>query len=264
MNDIFDFGRFGKLFVYECRNYLPRYMKGLIVFSSVLFAAWMLTIALDFPLRDRTDIISVLYSLAIFLSPYFIYKDMNNRKKGYSYAMIPASTLEKLLSMTLVSIFVVPVAVYVSLTLADAVLYAFSYIGIGEFLQFYFYNPFESSFGFVFHVYDAPVGSIAMASVSSITVAMMFNSIFRKNKIIKTVLFNMALGFLSTFVMIIFVLGIDQEFWMELAHSFERFFNAHTPDEIMALYNCLTTLYYMAIIAVTLVITYFRIKKVNY
>ena len=72
MNDIFDFGRFGKLFVYECRNYLPRYMKGLIVFSSVLFAAWMLTIALDFPLRDRTDIISVLYTLAIFLSPYFI------------------------------------------------------------------------------------------------------------------------------------------------------------------------------------------------
>ena len=264
MNDIFDFGRFGKLFVYECRNYLPRYMKGLIVFSSVLFAAWMLTIAMDFPLRDRTNVISVLYTLAIFLSPYFIYKDMNNRKRGYSYAMIPASTLEKLLSMSLVSIFVVPVAVYVSLTLTDAVLYALSSMGIGEFLQFYFYNPFESSFGFVFDEYDTPVGSIAMASVSSITVAMMFNSIFRKNKIIKTVLFNMALGFLSTFVMIIFVQCTDQEFWMELARSFERFFNAHTPDEIMALYNCLTTLYYMAIIAVTLVITYFRIKKVNY
>ena len=264
MNDIFDFGRFGKLFVYECRNYLPRYMKGLVVFSSVLFAAWMLTIAMDFPLRDRRDIISVLYTLAIFLSPYFIYKDMNNRKRGYSYAMIPASTLEKLLSMTLVSIFVVPVAVYVSLTLTDAVLYALSSMGIGEFLQFYFYNPFESSFGFVFDEYDAPVGSIAMASVSSITVAMMFNSIFRKNKIIKTVLFNMALGFLSTFVMIIFVQCTDSEFWMELARSFERFFNAHTPDEVMALYNCLITLYYMAIIAVTLVITYFRIKKVNY
>lgn len=95
MNDIFDFGRFGKLFVYECRNYLPRYMKGLVVFSSVLFAAWMLTIAMDFPLRDGTNVISVLYTLAIFLSPYFIYKDMNNRKRGYSYAMIPASTLEK-------------------------------------------------------------------------------------------------------------------------------------------------------------------------
>ena len=178
--------------------------------------------------------------------------------------MIPASTLEKLLSMTLVSIFVVPVAVYVSLTLTDAVLYALSSMGIGEFLQFYFYNPFESSFGFVFDEYDAPVGSIAMASVSSITVAMMFNSIFRKNKIIKTVLFNMALGFLSTFVMIFFVQCTDQEFWMDLARSIERFFNAHTPDEVMALYNCLTTLYYMAIIALTLVITYFRIKKVNY
>ena len=264
MNDIFDFGRFGKLFVYECRNYLPRYMKGLIVFSSVLFAAWMLTIAMDFPLRNRRNIISVLYTLAIFLSPYFIYKDMNNRKRGYSYAMIPASTLEKLLSMSLVSIFVVPVAVYVSLTLTDTVLYALSSMGIGEFLQLYFYNPFESSFGFVFDEYDTPVGSIAMASVSSITVAMMFNSIFRKNKIIKTVLFNMALGFLSTFVMIIFVQCTASEFWMEIGNSIERFFNAHTPDEVMALYNCLTTLYYMAVIAVTLVITYFRIKKVNY
>ena len=264
MNDIFDFGRFGKLFVYECRNYLPRYIKGLVVFAGFLVAAWMLSMSIGGVMSDRSGYIGVLYNFAIFLSPYFIYKDMNNRKKGYSYAMIPASTLEKLLSMTLVSIVVVPVAVYVSLTLADAVLYALSSIGIGEFLQFYFYNPFESSFEFVFDEYDAPVGSIAMASVSSITVAMMFNSIFRKNKIIKTVLFNMALGFLSTFVMIIFVQCTDQEFWMELARSFERFFNAHTPDEIMALYNCLTTLYYMAIIAVTLVITYFRIKKVNY
>ena len=38
MNDTFDFGRFGKLFFYECKNYLPLYIKGLIVFSAFIAA----------------------------------------------------------------------------------------------------------------------------------------------------------------------------------------------------------------------------------
>ena len=116
MNDIFDFGRFGKLFVYECRNYLPRYIKGMVVFASFLVAAWLFTIASEYPLDSRTYFISALFFFAIFLSPYFVYKEMNNRKKGYFYAMLPASTFEKLLSMTLVSVVVVPAVVYLSLS----------------------------------------------------------------------------------------------------------------------------------------------------
>lgn len=260
MNDIFDFNRFGKLFVYECTNYLPRYMRGLIVFSSVIFAAWMLTISISAPMRDRTELISVLFTFALFLSPYFIYKDMNNRKKGYSYAMIPASTLEKLLSMCLVSMLVVPVMVYASLTLTDAVLYGLSSLGIGRFTGFTLYNPFEIAF----EEFGAPVGSIIIALLSSISAAMMFNSIFRKNKIIKSVLFNMAVGFLFVMTMITIVHSTNYEFWVDLARSVERFFEAYSYEEVLALYNNLATLFHIVLTAVALSITYFRIKRVNY
>ena len=99
--------------------------------------------------------------------------------------MIPASMLEKLLSMVIVSVFVVPVAVYVSLTLTDAALYGLSCMGIGQFTGLVLYNPFESPFSL--DILTVPVRNVILATAVSISSAIMFNAIFRKNKIIKTV-----------------------------------------------------------------------------
>ena len=260
MNDIFDFGRFGKLFVYECRNYLPRYIKGLVVFAGFLVAAWMLSMSIGGVMPDRSGYIGVLYNFAIILSPYFIYKHINDRKRGYSYAMIPASTLEKLLSMTIVSFIVVPVTVYAALTLTDVVLYALSSIGLGRFTGIILYNPFE-----VFiEDFGAPVGNVLLATFATISTAVMFNSIFRKSKIIKTVLFNMTAGFLLSLLAITLVQLTSQEFWENMADRIGQFFRAYTYEEVIALYNTLATLGHLLVICVTLAITYFRIKKVNY
>lgn len=262
MNEIFDFGRFCKLFAYECRNYLPRYMKGLIVFSAFIVAAWMLTLTTEETMSDRSEYICVLYSFAVFLSPFFVYKHINDRKRGYSYAMIPASMLEKLLSMVIVSVFVVPVAVYVSLTLTDAALYGLSCMGIGQFTGLVLYNPFESPFSL--DILTVPVRNVILATAVSISSAIMFNAIFRKNKIIKTVLFNMAVLFLFLILVTSVVSFVSPGFWYDLSLDIESFFSAYTEEEVIALYNNLTTLWYILVIGVFLTITYFRIKRVNY
>ena len=100
MNETFDIQRLGKLFVYEVTNYLPRFFKSLMIASGVLVAVWLLSLVATVDIMDngREELINSLYFFMLLLSPYIIYKDMNNRKKGYMYAMIPASTLEKLIS----------------------------------------------------------------------------------------------------------------------------------------------------------------------
>ena len=92
----------------------------------------------------------------------------------------------------------------------------------------------------------------------------MFNAIFRKNKIIKTVLFNMAVLFLFLILVTSVVSFVSPGFWYDLSLDIESFFSAYTEEEVIALYNNLTTLWYIVVIGVFLSITYFRIKRVNY
>ena len=101
MNEIFDIKRLWKLLQYEVVNYIPNFFKSLLIFASVIAAVWIFSLTVDFDILpySRVALVTVLFTLAIILSPFIVYKDINNRKKGYIYAMIPASTLEKLLSI---------------------------------------------------------------------------------------------------------------------------------------------------------------------
>ncbi|MBR3616638.1 MAG: hypothetical protein IKL56_08485 [Bacteroidaceae bacterium] len=273
MNDIFDFGRFGKLFVYECRNYLPRYIKGMVVFASFLVAAWLFTIASEYPFDSRTNFITVLFFFAIFLSPYFVYKEMNNRKKGYFYAMLPASTFEKLLSMTLVSVVVVPAVVYLSLSVTDVLLYALSCAGAGYFTGLEFCNPFNLltdvdivnlKWNFGDELAALFSGKhIVLWCVMNISVVMMFNSIFRKHKIIKTLLFNMAVQFLFQIAVIFFAVWFP-EATERFADWVEHFLTDYTPGELLTMIDNTVLLVNTLVTVVALTITYFRIKRVNY
>ena len=136
MNETFDIRRLGTLLRYEIVNYIPHFFKSLLIFASVIAAVWIFSLTIDAPIMQfgRAELVRALFILAIILSPFIIYKDMNNRKKGYIYAMIPASTLEKLLSMTVLCVAIVPLLTYAVLTGTDLLLWLLSKVGIGSFL----------------------------------------------------------------------------------------------------------------------------------
>ena len=260
MNETFDIQRLGKLFVYEVTNYLPRFFKSLMIASGVLVAVWLLSLVATVDIMDngREELINSLYFLMLLLSPYIIYKDMNNRKKGYMYAMIPASTLEKLISMFLVCCTVVPAVVYLSLTLTDVVLYVFSQLGVGTFEKLVFFHPFSTMFEMM------PWFDNLISVISSVTTAMMFNSIFRKNKIFKTVLFNIIVVFSLTIIVLLINNIISPEFVERVSNWFGDFFYSFPEERLESLAMWTLRLFYIAWIATTLGITYYRIKKVNY
>lgn len=247
MKDIFDFNRFGKLFVYECVNYLPRYIKGIVVAASVLVALWLLSLDGESFLDDgRGGMVCMLFLFAISFSPFFVYKDINDRKKGVLYAMIPASTLEKLLSMIIITLLVVPVIVYVALTATDFVLFALSSMGIGDFTNFDFGNPFTFITSRNDSVYSVLTG------VVGILASIMFNTVFRKNKIIKTILFHIAVTFLISFFTIMFVDVFRLDNFVNLMSWVDDNFNV-----VFYITQLLST-------TAIVVITYYRLKRVNY
>ena len=145
MNEIFDIKRWWKLVQYEVVNYIPNFFKSLLIFASVIAAVWIFSLTFDFDgLHSREGLVGTLFILATVLSPFIVYKDMNDRKKGYIYAMIPASTLEKLLSMLVLCVVIVPLLTYAVLTATDLLLWLLSKVGIGPYLYMEFYNPFTT------------------------------------------------------------------------------------------------------------------------
>lgn len=268
MNEVFDIKRLGKLIQYEVVNYIPRFFRSLLIFASVIVAFWVLTLTIDGPLMQngRSNLVMVLFTIAITLSPFIVYKDMNDRKKGYIYSMIPASTLEKLLSMVLLCLVIVPILSYAVLTGVDILLWLLSRVGIGQFLFFEFYNPFSKEY--VFTVMTAenmcPVADTVLYFLNLVSYTIMFNTIFRKNKVLKTILLNIALTFLCVILTVLVADNTTAEFWDSVFEPLAEWLDDKTDSEIegymLMAGRCISLMFS----ALFLSITYFRIKRVNY
>ena len=269
MNETFDIKRLGRLIKYEVINYIPNFFKSLLVFASVIAAVWVVSLTFDASIMQfgRAELVNALFVLAIALSPFIVYKDMNNRKKGYFYAMIPASTLEKLLSMVVLCVLIVPLLTYAVLTGTDLLLWLLSKVGIGSFLYMDFYNPFtvgeivddEYLLPYIYPVFDS-----ILYMVNIIAYTIMFNTIFRKNKVLKTILFNISMTFAFVILTAVVVNITTPEFWENAFEGVVEWLDEKTDVELfgylMTACRCLTIIMSMVFFS----ITYFRIKKVNY
>lgn len=269
MNEVFDFTRLWKLMKYEVVNYIPRFFRSLLIFASVLVAVWIFSLSIDIDVMSfgRKGLIGVLFIFAVALSPYIIYKDMNNRKKGYMYAMIPASTLEKLISMFAICVICVPVLTWAVLTATDAFLWMLSNIGIGSFESISLYNPFNDSFLVVFNRELGDFSNVLdsiLYILSIVAMTMMFNTIFRKNKVLKTVLFNIGVSFALIMLMATFANAVSTEFWDNLGEDIAPLLENRTAEEIISFWMAFWRFVGLLLISAYLTITYFRIKRVNY
>lgn len=266
MNERFDINRFWKLVQYEAANYLPNFLKILLIFASVIAGEWMMSLTAGGALvsYSREWLVAFLFKLAIALSPFIIYQNMNNRKKGYIYAMIPASTLEKMLSMILLCAVAVPVLSYAVLTCADLLLWLISKVGIGSFTEIDFYNPFLGEMAQISYNGNMLLRPFAafdniLYFAFIISYSLMFNTIFRNKKILKAVLFNMAAMF--TIIVLLSILieaipGFGEGFFERL----DTMTDMVLLKRILLIYRSVCIL----LIALFLWVTYSRIKKVNY
>ena len=119
-NDISNFRRFGRYFVSDIRGCIASYgltlallgMMGLItdlIFGSVSFALDGDWIGADRSIRSTAFILCV--CILIINMPVKCYGKITEKKVGSSWLMVPVSTFEKCLSMTVITTIVIPAAV---------------------------------------------------------------------------------------------------------------------------------------------------------
>ena len=126
MNNTFDWNRFCKVVNKDFRNLWPMFGTTAIVLATLPFAVWLLSLVIsrDFVIDPnyRVAMIMGVSSMAAVMLPSRLYRTMNLRGEGIYYAMLPASKLEKFLSILLYTFVVAPVLVYLGSMVLDIIL----------------------------------------------------------------------------------------------------------------------------------------------
>lgn len=132
MNNSFDIKRFGKMLRHDVRRCSPSYgVVGPMMISLVLFVPLMtlvnsVTETMDVDASYRLAMMTMITLFGAASLPLQLYANIDKKKRnsGIYYAMLPASKLEKYLSIAILSLVVVPVAVMAVNVALDTLLVA--------------------------------------------------------------------------------------------------------------------------------------------
>lgn len=269
----FSFNRFKKVVVYDFHNTLSLYGFSMLILMLIPVAIWTLGWVFhplnenfEVPPTMRLWVVYLMTTLAAALAPLKIYKSCNLRGTGNYFAMLPASLGEKFWSMFLYSFILAPLAVFLGSAVVDTVLFVFPF------------GPFDSPiwdaslFGsrIDYSYYDGTTipffyGGYALLSCvlsvfSTASVFFFTNTIFKKNKFIKTILWSMLIGFVLTNILL--------PIFIHNAPRFIEWLSNHMYDPEP--YRFFTNTYWVSIAfsalltAIFSFFTFRRLKKMQY
>ena len=126
-NDVFNINRLGRYLVTDIKNAIARYGVSLLVIATVSLTGYLLigfftmivgTGWQSVPVAGRMFMMVISFIVLTISAPAKIYGFITDKKEGSAFLMVPASSLEKTISMIIVCCVVVPLAffaVYLSL-----------------------------------------------------------------------------------------------------------------------------------------------------
>ena len=272
MNNTFDIKRFSNVVRRDGMSYFKNFGWTLVVLWSIPVIFWIMTYVSDGVYTNRDILISLLMWLSLIIVPSRLYKDVNDSRKGMLYAMTPASSLEKFLSMFLNCVLDTPIVYMLGAIAIDTILA----LKPGN-------NPYD---GFIFKDFNGlrlsdlvHVGDVAMngsfaehilnknqALINAVQVLyvssifMFTNMIFKKRKLSKTIGILTLIGIILTILFVRIVTDIDVEF-----------LDDYTDEEITVFVNKVVDYFYYIMLslsvilsAVLLYFTYYKIKRQTY
>lgn len=200
MNKIFSLKRFGRYFTFDLKNAVNNFGLLLLIMCCLpvilLIGSVLLSIifggGVSIPsLPERISLFSIALLIMMIVSPVKLYGGLTEKKYGSSWLLIPASRLEKFISMLLICLIVVPVAYLIVYLGVDGILsllikdYSPAIIGsdaMKTFMSFHIPEdiPFEMVGGSSLYFF----GSMA----ATILVFLLGGLCFKKGKVGKTIL----------------------------------------------------------------------------
>ena len=275
MNNTFNFNRFKTLLLKDGKMYIRNFGTSLIVWCCLNAIFWIFNLLFGSTSNPqfRFGMLCVWTGLAMMMVPSKVYGNANLSREGVSFAMLPASSLEKFISMFLYCAIVTPIIVFFGGYLVDALLSLFPFGGFEKPIQLHTLNDLirvidnnegvvqagsmSVAFTDVF-----PIGvmrtSLYMGIVQWAAIFMLGNMLFKKHKAGKTFACYMGISYVisTIFGAIMFANGEHIEQWME------RLSDYPTEQMVHLLHN--TTIWGMIIgIIITAVLLYFTYRKIK-
>lgn len=200
MNKIFSLKRFGRYFTFDLKNAVNNFGLSLLIMCClpVMLLIGRVLLSIIFgggesipSLPERISLFSIALLIMMITSPVKLYGGLTEKKYGSSWLLIPASRLEKFISMLLICLIVVPVAYLIVYLGVDGILsllikdYSPAIIGsdaMKTFMSFHIPEdiPFEMVGGSSLYFF----GSMA----ATILIFLLGGLCFKKGKVGKTIL----------------------------------------------------------------------------
>lgn len=131
MNNVFSAKRFGKYFSYDLKHCIDTFGLSLLIVGLMPMITFFFANVISFivsggwiPDNTVNRIVAALIAVVIacVMFPIKAYGDITDKKAGSNFIMVPASTFEKWLSSSLMTLVIVPLALLVLLLGVDFVL----------------------------------------------------------------------------------------------------------------------------------------------
>ena len=275
MNNTFSFNRFKNLLLKDGKMYIRNFGTSLIVWCCLNAIFWIFNLLFGTtsdPLF-RFGMLCIWTALAMMMVPSKVYGNANLSREGVGFAMLPASSLEKFVSMFLYCAIVTPVVVFFGGYLVDAFLSIFPFGGFEKPIHLYTINE-------VVHMIDDSEGAVQTAELNlsleqvlSIGVMrtslymgiirwaaifMLGNMLFKKHKAGKTFACYLGIGYLLSTIMgaTMFANAERMEIWLES-------FSDYPAEKMIRLWHNATIWGMVIGIIITAVLLYFTYRKIK-
>ena len=266
MNNVFDFKRFGNYFLYDLRRAKNNYAISLLVIGLLPVALFIITQFFSLitgngvtELSDVPKIVAIFAGIAIVMlsAGARIYGSITEKRAGSDYLMLPASTLEKWLSMVLITCLVLPVILFALLFATDSLMglvFPTAYgdrifqIGLGQEL-----TEMLNSEGIYFNF----PAVIILNWCENILIFVLGAVCFKKAKVAKTLLCLAIVGMVFS-TLLVAVLGtssIDPDWFTEHFASPEKAINA---------FNLFLNIFYIVVLCGLLGGLYYRLRTLKH
>ncbi len=274
MNNTFSFNRFKNLLLKDGKMYIRNYGTSLIVWCCLNAIFWIFNLLFGSETMPpvRFGMLCTWTALAMMMVPSKVYGNANLSREGVGFAMMPASSLEKFVSMFVYCAIVTPIVVFFGGYLIDAFLSVFPFGGFEKPIRLYSLNEiirmandtegvvnvgdFELSLEQVF-----PIGvmrtSLYVGIIQWAALFMLGNMLFKKHKAGKTFACYLGISYLFSMLFGLLVVSSDRiEQWLESLEDLPA-------EEVVRLWHNATIWGMIISIVITAVLLYFTYRKIK-
>ena len=192
MNNKFDCKRFGQVVAEDWRLYYRRFGVTLTVWACLPIILWITSLVFDIDIdpSSRAGFIAAFIFATVMTIPAHVYGKANLSREGVSFAMLPATSSEKFLSMVLYCSIVTPLFCGLGAWAIDSLLTLLPFGGFKAYVL-----PFKMEY----LGYNLLFAAMIFFTESSLF--MLGNMIFKKRKTGKTFAWILLILFVLTLIM---------------------------------------------------------------